>query len=118
MVPDIDFNSHRDDPRGARPATVRARYRAMDGIVTEAEPGTLEHFLIERYFLYTADEEQRLYRARVHHRPYPLQRADVRDFEESAIWAAGLRRSQWNPLRHYAREVSVKVYGLEALTLS
>ncbi len=68
---------------------MRVRYRAMDGIVTEAAPGTLEHFLIERYILYTADEEQRLYRARLHHRPYPLQRAEVLDFEESVIGPPG-----------------------------
>ena len=53
------------------------------------------------------------HRARVHHQPYPVQRADVLDYDETLIWAAGIRRSQDNPLRHYAREVNVKVYPLE-----
>ena len=54
-------------------------------------------------------------RARVHHQPYPIQRADVLDFEETMIWAAGIRRPESAPLRHYASEVGVKVYPLERL---
>ena len=33
----------------------------MEGIVTHASPGTIEHFLIERYILYTADENHHLH---------------------------------------------------------
>ena len=78
-----------------------------------ASPGTIEHFLIERYILYTSDDQHHVHRARVHHQPYPVQRADIDVFEETLIWAAGLRRSEAQPLRHYAREVNVKVYPLE-----
>ena len=109
----IDFKSRRDDPRGTTPAMSRIRYKPMDGIVRQAAPGTIEHFLLERYILYTTDDEHRLRRARVHHQPYPIQRADVLDFEETMIWAAGIRRPQSAPLRHYASEVNVKVYPLE-----
>ena len=31
------------------------------------------------------------------------------------IWAAGIRRSETAPLRHYAREVNVKVYAVETV---
>jgi hypothetical protein len=88
----------------------------MDGIVKHAAPGSLEHFLMERYILYTADAEHSLRRARVHHQPYPIQRADVLDCEETLIWAAGIKRPPSAPLRHYAREVNVKVYPLEKVT--
>lgn len=112
-LPTINFDAHRDDPNGARPANGRVRYAPMDGIVTRASVGTIEHFLIERYILYTTDSDHQLHRARVHHQPYPVQRADVLECDETLIWAAGVRRSQDNPLRHYAREVNVKVYPLE-----
>jgi len=49
----------------------------------------------------------------VHHQPYPLQRAEVLEIDETLIWAAGIRRSAGHPLRHYASEVSVKVYPLQ-----
>ena len=85
----------------------------MEGIVTRAAPGTIEHFLIERYILYATDSDHHLHRARVHHQPYPIHRADVVDFEETLIWAARIRRSEGSPLRHYASEVNVKIYPLE-----
>jgi len=41
-----------------------------------AEPGSLEHFLTERYCLYTADGG-RLYRSDLHHVPWRLQHAEA-----------------------------------------
>jgi hypothetical protein len=57
----------------ARPGGVfNADYRGT-GDLFEAEPGSLEHFLTERYCLYTADGP-RAYRAEIHHLPWTLQR--------------------------------------------
>lgn len=59
----------------ARPgAAFSARYRGV-GDLFQAEPGTLEHFLTERYCLFTEDGG-RLYRADVHHPPWQLQQAE------------------------------------------
>jgi uncharacterized protein YqjF (DUF2071 family) len=112
----IDFQSKRDDPRGAMPANAHIRYAPEEGIVTHAVPGTIEHFLIERYILYTNLDDHRLRRARIHHQPYPIQRADVFELEETLVWAAGIKRPESAPVRHYAREVNVKVYGIETVT--
>ena len=109
----IDFDAHRDDEKGTKPANARIRYTPMDGIVTNASPGTIEHFLLERYILYAVDSDHRLHRARVHHQPYPMQRADLLECEDTLIWAAGIRRPEEIPLKHYAREVNVNVYPLE-----
>jgi len=60
----------------ARPgATFSGRYRGV-GDFFHAEPGTLEHFLTERYCLYTEDGG-RLYRADIHHPPWQLQQAEA-----------------------------------------
>lgn len=114
--PTVDFVTKRDDPRGPAPANARFRYAPMDGITTHAVAGTLDFFLVERYVLYAADARRTLYRARVHHQPYPLQRADLLEFEETLTWAAGIRRSDSQPLRHYAKEVNVGIYPLEVVT--
>jgi len=37
-----------------------------------AEPGTLDHFLVERYLLFAMDRKQRLRTGRVHHAPYQI----------------------------------------------
>jgi uncharacterized protein YqjF (DUF2071 family) len=102
------FTSRREEPVGARVV-----YRPVEGPVAPAAPDTLEHFLVERYLLYSMDDDHQLYRARVHHEPYPLQRAEVLELEETLIWAAGIRRASSVPLRHYARGVSVGIDPLE-----
>ena len=112
-LPEITFVSHRDDERGPMPANCHVAYRPMEGAVQPATPGSLEHFLIERYILYSQDEQRQLYRARIHHQPYPIQKAEVAALEETLVWAAGVRRNDSVGIRHYAREVNVKVYGLE-----
>src|SRR5438270_7300603 len=66
----ITFDSKRDDARGTMPANARVRYAPADTPVARAAVGSLEFFLIERYILYTTDDEHNLYRARVHHQPY------------------------------------------------
>lgn len=114
-LPEIEFDSRREDSRGTMPANAHVRYRAMEGATKPAAPGTLEHFLIERYILYAQDDERRLYRARVHHQPYPVQRVEVLALDETLVWAAGVKRAENVDLRHYAREVNVKVYPLERL---
>ena len=112
-LPRIAFRAHRDDPRGVSPAHLHIEYAPVEGRTSPAAPGTLEHFLVERYILYAQDENHELHRARVHHQPYPVQKADVMSIDETLVWASGVRRSDAAPIRHYAREVNVKVYPPE-----
>ena len=112
-LPEIELRSRRTDSRGTLPANAHVRYRAVEGAAQPAVPGTLEHFLVERYILYAQDADRQLYRARVHHQPYPVQRAEVLELDETLIWATGVKRAENPGLRHYAREVNVKVYPLE-----
>jgi uncharacterized protein len=112
-LPDLTFTSHRNDPRGAMPAHAHIRYAPADGVVGYAQLDTLEFFLIERYILYAADEQKSLYRARVHHAPYPIQRALAPEIDETLVWAAGIRRGGEAPIRHYSPGIEVKVYPIE-----
>lgn len=115
-LPLIEFDARRTDGRGTTPANAHLRYRPLEGPVSPAAPGTLEHFLCERYILYAQDEQRQLHRARVHHQPYPLQRAEVLQLDDTLVWAAGLRRAEGAGIRpYYAREVNVKVYPLETV---
>jgi uncharacterized protein YqjF (DUF2071 family) len=109
-MPHIAFDSRREDARGVKPANCHVSYQPGEGAVTHASPGTIEHFLIERYILYSVDSEHQLWRARVHHPPYPIQRVEVAELDETLVWAAGIKRPENAPLRHYAREVNVKIY--------
>ena len=61
---------------GPPPAHFRASYEPT-GTTYEARPGTLEHFLTERYCLYARAQSGELFRAEVHHRPWPLSAAEA-----------------------------------------
>jgi uncharacterized protein YqjF (DUF2071 family) len=88
--------------------TIRA---APSGLVEPAQPGTLEHFLVERYILYTL-WKSRLYQGRVHHAPYPLQSARILSLDETMLIPAGLRRPDIAPFAQFSSGVNVEVFGL------
>lgn len=96
------------------PARCDITYRAT-GAPSAAIPGTLEHFLAERYVLYADVGDGELRLGRVHHRPYPLQAAALIHWEESLLLAAGIARGTGEPLAHFASGVEVEVFGLERL---
>ncbi|NUO48362.1 MAG: DUF2071 domain-containing protein [Polyangiaceae bacterium] len=89
----------------------------LDASIGEAlgpsAPGTLEHFLLERYLLFTSWRD-RIYRGQVHHAAYPAQRATVHHVESTLLEAAGLPPGRGEPLAHYASGVDVDVFGPHA----
>jgi uncharacterized protein YqjF (DUF2071 family) len=90
-------------------ATFTGRY-APRGPVRNAAPGSLEHFLAERYLLY-ARHAGVLLKAAVAHAPYPLQDADAAVEEETLCAAAGLPPVASAPLAHFASGVDVHIYA-------
>jgi uncharacterized protein len=85
---EVRYRSQRLWP-GPRPADLRVDYTVGEELGT-ATPGTLEHFLIERYFLFVQRRGLGLTRARVRHRSYPLRKATAHAVEETLTRAAGL----------------------------
>jgi uncharacterized protein len=76
------------------------------GPVKIAERGTLEHFLVERYRLFS-ERRGRLITAVVVHEPWPLQRARARiDVNEMAPHGLDLRA---DPIVHFCRSVSAVI---------
>jgi hypothetical protein len=62
---------------GSPPARFKASYRPIPKAPTiTAAPGTLEHFLTERYCLYSVAWRGRVMRGHIHHAPWPLQPAE------------------------------------------
>jgi uncharacterized protein len=77
-----------------------------------SHPGTLEFFLTERYLLYAA-HKKRLYRARIHHAPWPLQKASLSSLDSTMLESHGLPTPEGEPLLHYAEEIGVDIWPLE-----
>jgi hypothetical protein len=105
----IRYASRRRDRRG-RPAELRARYAPV-GPVLRAAPGTLEHFLVERYCLYAPATAGRLYRTEIHHAPWPLQRASAAIETNTMAEAAGIHLPPSPPLLHFARRLEVVTWA-------
>ena len=80
-----------------------------------ARPGTLEHFLVERYLLFAVNAEGRLQKGQVHHAPYPLQAARVEACEESLLRAAGIAIEGGPDHVVFSEGVSVEIFGLQAV---
>jgi uncharacterized protein len=84
------------------------------GPVRYAQPGTLEHFLTERYCLYTVSGKH-IYRCDIHHVPWPLQDATC-DIEQNTIAiAAGIRGPEGKPLLHFAKTLEVLIWPLKRI---
>ncbi|HET9931466.1 MAG TPA: DUF2071 domain-containing protein [Polyangiaceae bacterium] len=75
-----------------------------------SEPGTLEHFLTERYCLYALSPNGALVRNEVHHVPWPLQRAELRLQTNTMLDFHGIAVSGPPPHLHFARRLEVVVY--------
>jgi len=82
------------------------------GTLGEAKPGSLEFFLVERYCLYAVDDTG-LYRARIFHKPWQLQRAVLTSLSSTMIESQGLPQPEGNPLLHYSESIDVSVWPLK-----
>jgi uncharacterized protein YqjF (DUF2071 family) len=81
----------------------------LGGEAGEAEPGTLDHFLLERYYLH-ARRLGTLWTTRIHHEPFDLERARVLELDEDLLPGLGLGARMGDPIVHYAREVPVEIF--------
>ncbi|MEA2320644.1 MAG: uncharacterized protein QOD81_494, partial [Solirubrobacteraceae bacterium] len=82
-----------------------ARYRPT-GPAAPAEPGTLDHWLVERYCLYTRDRRRRVLTADIHHPPWPLRPAEADIRVNTMAEPIGVALGE-PPLLHYARRQDV-----------
>lgn len=98
----IDYRSERRAP----PGVFAGRYRST-GPVYRSTPGTLEHWLTERYCLYAADRNQRIWRGEIHHVPWPLRPAEAEIDTCTVTDAWGIPLPDEAPLLHFVERIDV-----------
>jgi len=75
------------------------------------KPGSLEHFLVERYYLFSLRGREVML-GQVHHPPYPVHAATCIHMQEGLVTASGLPDPARAPdLFHFSPGVDVEVYG-------
>lgn len=77
-----------------------------------ARPGSFEHWLTERYCLYTTDRAGNALRGEIHHVPWPLQLAEAELRQNQMLGWLGLE-PRGAPLLHFARRLDVLAWPLE-----
>ena len=93
-----------------RPANFRGTYKPVEPVRLRIR-GTLEHWLSERYCLYTV-ANNRVYRGEIHHEPWPLQDAEARIEENSMASVAGIELPPSAPLLHFAKQLRVLIWPI------
>jgi uncharacterized protein YqjF (DUF2071 family) len=110
----VDYASERTDRRLPLPADLRVRYGPTSP-PEKAVPGSLVHWLTERYCLYTVDARGSVLRGDIHHAPWTLQRARADFTENTMATAAGIALPTDRPLLHFARHLDVVLWNLEVV---
>lgn len=100
-----------EDPR---PAEFWGSYWPTSG-PRMRDKGSLEHFLTERYCLYTTHKHG-VYRAYIHHMPWALQDAEAEIEHNTMAAAAGINLPADKPLLHYSRRLDVLIWPIEKLS--
>lgn len=108
---EVRYHSLRRVPANAE---FRGRYRATGPVQLRA-PGSLEHWLTERYCLYTTTGRS-VFRGEIHHLQWPLRDAEAEIEINSMAAAAGLKLPDVAPLLHFSRALEVLVWPLKRVT--
>ena len=118
---EVRYSSRRIDRRSSRRAEVDISARVGEALNPEpgvsVEPGTLEHFLAERYVLYAEDHRGKLLRGRVHHSPYPLRSAEVVSCRQTLASAAEVPVSGQPDHLLFSEGVTVDIFPLRRVSL-
>lgn len=109
----IHYTSTRVHKRAA-PAEFSASYRPT-GPIYQAAPGTLDHWLTERYCLYSALNSDRIVYGEIHHPQWRLQPATVELRTNTMTQALGIESSDDNPIYHFSRYQEVVAWPIVPL---
>jgi uncharacterized protein YqjF (DUF2071 family) len=76
------------------------------------QPGTLEHWLTERYSLFAVRPDGRLAYGEIDHRPWKLQRAEADVMVNTMLEPLGIIAPMQPPLLHFSRSIDAVAWKL------
>jgi uncharacterized protein YqjF (DUF2071 family) len=106
----IHYTSRRRSRRDGAEAEFCGHYRPISDIRLP-DHGSIEHWLTERYCLYTKHRGQ-VYRGEIHHPPWPLQDAEAELESNTMAAATGITLPPPKPLLHFSRRQDVLIWPL------
>jgi uncharacterized protein YqjF (DUF2071 family) len=105
-----NYESHRKDKRGAAVA-FEGSYRPTSEPFSSIQ-NSFEHWLTERYCLYSLSNKRTVYRGDIHHLPWPLQLAEAEIRVNTMASGQGIRCIERAPVLHFAKQLDVLIWPL------
>jgi len=100
--------------KGAAQAEFVASYKATSPVYL-AKKGSLEHFLTERYCLYSANNRGEVFRGEIHHEPWPLQQLETTIQLNQMTEQLNIELANEQALLHFAKRLDVVAWLPEKL---
>lgn len=79
-------------------------------------PGTIEHFLTERYCLYSTDLRGNLYSGEIHHQVWPLQHAKAEILNNTLLSPFDIDITEEKHLFHFSKGVDTLFWNIRKLS--
>ena len=110
-----DFRFYSRRLFSTRPVVFKARYRGLGPSrrLAENRTGSLEHFLTERYCLFTCNRDGQPVRSNLHHVPSPLEDAEAEIEHNDLADSIGIQLSDQVPVLHYSRRLALYIWPAE-----
>jgi uncharacterized protein len=94
--------------------SIDAAYRPT-GAVFYSVPGTLDHWLTERYCLFSARNPGQVVYGDIHHGPWPLQPAEAEVRVNTMLQPIEIKLPNGKPVSHFARYREVVAWPIVTL---
>ncbi|AIE61245.1 YqjF family protein [Bacillus methanolicus] len=78
-----------------------------------AKEGTLDHWLTERYCLYSTDNGANIYCGEIHHRPWPLQKAETEICTNTLFSPFHFDFTEVKPISHFSKGVDALIWNIK-----
>ena len=102
--------THKHEPSAA----LECLYRPT-GDVFRSQSGSFEHWLTERYCLYSANNAQQVFRGEIDHSPWALQPAEAEFSSNSMAGGIGVSLVSKPEILHFSKKIEVKAWLLHKL---
>lgn len=94
------------------PITCRGTYRPFPEI-SFPEKGTLEHWLTERYCLFSLNKRNNLYCGDIHHRPWPVQKVKAVLHKNTLLSPFHIDLSEIRPIVHFSKGIDSLIWNIK-----
>ncbi|MBT2709211.1 DUF2071 domain-containing protein [Pseudomonas sp. ISL-84] len=99
-----------------RPMSFKALYKPVSNVFFPEE-GSLDHWLTERYCLYSTNNTSKIFCGEIHHLPWALQKAEFEIQSNSLLSPFKINLIDTNPVAHYSTGVEALIWNIQKVSI-